>query len=70
MLFRSRQFSRAYIRHLIQADEILGPRLLSMHNVHFLIAMMRRARAAIADGTFDAWSRDWLARYHSSSAPD
>ena len=65
-----RQFSRAYIRHLIQADEILGPRLLSMHNVHFLIAMMRRARAAIADGTFDAWSRDWLARYHSSSAPD
>ena len=65
-----RHFSRAYIRHLIQADEILGPRLLSMHNVHFLIAMMRRARAAIADGTFDAWSRDWLARYHSSSAPD
>ena len=33
-------------------------------------SLMRRARAAIADGTFDAWSRDWLARYHSSSAPD
>jgi queuine tRNA-ribosyltransferase len=64
-----RRFSRAYVRHLIQADEMLGPRLLSVHNVHFLIALMRRARAAIADGSFAAWSRDWLARYHSSSEP-
>jgi queuine tRNA-ribosyltransferase len=67
-----RRFSRAYIRHLVQSDEMLGPRLLSLHNVHFLISMMRRARAAIADGTFGAWSRDWLARYkdpHSSTSP-
>ncbi len=64
-----RRFSRAYLRHLVQADEMLGPRLLSAHNVHFLIAMMRRARAAIADGTFAAWSRDWLARYHSTPEP-
>jgi queuine tRNA-ribosyltransferase len=62
-----RTFSRAYIRHLVQADEMLGPRLLSMHNVHFLIALMRRARAAIVDGTFGAWSRGWLERYHSTS---
>ena len=61
-----RRFSRAYLRHLVQTDEILGLRLLSLHNVHFLIALMRRARAAIADGTFDAWSRAWLARYHST----
>ena len=60
-----RRFSRAYIRHLIQADEMLGARLLSLHNVHFLIALMREARARIFAGTFDAWSRDWLARYHS-----
>lgn len=60
------RFSRAYLRHLIHADEMLGPRLLSLHNVHFLIALMRRARTAIADGTFDAWSHDWLARYHST----
>ena len=59
-----RRFSRAYLRHLVQTDEILGLRLLSLHNVHFLIAMMRRARTTIADGTFDAWSRDWLACYH------
>ena len=63
------RFSRAYIRHLFVADEILGLRLLSLHNVHFLVALMRGARAAIADGSFDAWSRDWLARYHSRPAP-
>lgn len=64
-----RRFSRAYVRHLMHADEMLGPRLLSAHNVHFLIAMMRRARATIADGTFAAWSREWLARYHSTPEP-
>ena len=63
------RFSRAYIRHLFIADEILGLRLLSLHNVHFLVALMRRARAAIADGSFDVWSRDWLARYHSRPTP-
>ena len=63
-----RKFSRSYIRHLVTSDEILGLRLLSLHNVHFLIALMRRAREAIRAGTFDAWSRDWLARYHSTSA--
>lgn len=62
-----RRFSRAYLRHLIHADEMLGPRLLSLHNVHFLIAIMRRARAAIADGSFDAWSREWLTRFHSTA---
>jgi queuine tRNA-ribosyltransferase len=60
-----RQFSRAYIRHLVTADEILGLRLLSLHNVHFLIALMHRARESISAGTFGAWSRNWLERYHS-----
>jgi queuine tRNA-ribosyltransferase len=60
-----RRFSRAYIRHLFTADEILGLRLLSLHNVHFLVRLMRDARGAIRDGTIDAWSRDWLARYLS-----
>ena len=61
------QFSRAYIRHLFVSDEMLGMRLLSLHNVHFLVALMRAARAAIAKGEFDAWSRRWLDRYHSRS---
>jgi queuine tRNA-ribosyltransferase len=59
------RFSRAYIRHLFLADEILGLRLLSLHNVHFLVSLMARARNAIVSGDFDAWSRDWLARYHT-----
>jgi queuine tRNA-ribosyltransferase len=60
-----RRFTRAYIRHLFVADEILGLRLLSLHNVHFLVRLMRDARAAIRAGALEAWSRDWLARYHS-----
>ncbi|HJU87873.1 MAG TPA: tRNA guanosine(34) transglycosylase Tgt [Gemmatimonadaceae bacterium] len=59
------RFTRAYVRHLFVAEETLGLRLLSLHNVHFLLALMRDARSAIRAGSFDAWSRDWLARYHS-----
>ncbi|HKN67338.1 MAG TPA: tRNA guanosine(34) transglycosylase Tgt [Gemmatimonadaceae bacterium] len=62
-----RRFTRAYIRHLFVADEILGHRLLSLHNVHFLVQLMRTARDAIRMGNFGGWSRDWLARYHSRS---
>jgi queuine tRNA-ribosyltransferase len=62
-----RRFSRAYIRHLFTADEILGLRLLSLHNVHFLVRLMRDARDAIRGGTNDAWSNEWLARYQSRS---
>jgi len=62
-----RRFSRAYVRHLVQADEMLGARLLSLHNVHFLIALMREARSRIIAGEFASWSRDWLARYLSKS---
>jgi queuine tRNA-ribosyltransferase len=60
-----RRFSRGYLRHLFVSDEILGLRLLSLHNVHFLVRLMRDARDAIRGGTIGAWSRDWLARYHS-----
>ncbi|MEO7085291.1 MAG: tRNA guanosine(34) transglycosylase Tgt [Gemmatimonadaceae bacterium] len=60
-----RRFSRAYLRHLYTSDETLGLRLLSLHNVHFLVSLMRDARVAIQDGTVGAWSREWLARYHS-----
>ena len=63
------RFSRAYVRHLFTSDEMLGARLLSLHNVHFLVALMRAARDAIRRGTFDAWSASWLDRYHSHAAP-
>jgi queuine tRNA-ribosyltransferase len=63
-----RRFSRAYLRHLFLAEEMLGLRLLSLHNVHFLVALMRQARDAIRGGTFDGWSRRWLDRYHSRTS--
>ena len=60
-----RTFSRGYLRHLFAAGELLGVRMLSLHNVRYLIRLVARARAAIVAGTFDAWSRDWLRRYSS-----
>ncbi|MEP7381041.1 MAG: tRNA guanosine(34) transglycosylase Tgt [Gemmatimonadota bacterium] len=57
-----RRFSRAYVRHLYVSDEILGLRLLSLHNVHFLLSLMRQARLAILEHRFESWSSDWLLR--------
>jgi queuine tRNA-ribosyltransferase len=56
-------WSRAYLRHLFKSGEMLGPRLLSHHNVAFLADLTARARAAIAAGEFDAWSEQWTRRY-------
>jgi len=61
------RFSRAYIRHLFVSDEILGLRLLSLHNVHFLLSLARAARQSIGSGDLESWSRDWLARYRSGA---
>lgn len=61
------RFSRAYIRHLFVSDEILGLRLLSLHNVHFLLTLVAQAREAIRNGDLDSWSREWLARHRSAS---
>ena len=63
-----RRFSRGYLRHLYVSDEILGLRLLSLHNVHFLVSLMRGARDAINAGTFDSWASEWLNRL--ASAPE
>ena len=60
-----RTFSRGYLRHLFAADELLGLRLLSLHNVRYLIRLADRARAAIAGATFAAWSEEWRRRYTS-----
>ncbi len=58
-------FSRGYLRHLFAAEELLGLRLLSLHNVRYLIRLAARARAAVVDGSFEGWSRAWLARYQA-----
>lgn len=56
-------YSRAYLRHLFVMDELLGLRLLSLHNVHFLLDLTSEARRAILRGEFADWSRRWLERY-------
>ncbi len=57
-------YSRAYLRHLFKADEMLGPRLLSLHNLHFYGALMRKAREMIRSGGLDTWVRATLAQMH------
>jgi queuine tRNA-ribosyltransferase len=47
-------YSRAYLHHLFRAGEPLGPRLLSLHNVAYLVGLLKRARAQILDGTFSS----------------
>lgn len=61
-----RRYSRAYLRHLFVAGEMLGPRLLSLHNVRFLAGLTSRAREAIVAGEFDGWARRWLERYREA----
>jgi queuine tRNA-ribosyltransferase len=56
------RFSRAYVRHLVTQEEILGLRLLSLHNLWFVLDLTARARAAIERGTFSTFRRDALAR--------
>ncbi len=60
-------FTRAYIRHLVTQKEMLGGVLLSMHNIYFLLDLMRRARRAIIEGCYKAFVDDWMA---SAAAAD
>jgi queuine tRNA-ribosyltransferase len=62
-------FSRGYIRHLIKAEEILGLRLLTLHNVHFYLTLMSRIREAIEHGTFTAFRRDFVSNYRTRDVP-
>jgi len=57
------QFSRGYIRHLIKAEEILGLRLITLHNLHFYLNLMNQARAEIEKGTFDQFRKAFVAGY-------
>ncbi len=61
-------YDRAYLRHLFAADEPLGPRLLALHNLAFLLQIMHDARAALATGTFGGWSTEWLGRYRERTS--
>jgi queuine tRNA-ribosyltransferase len=58
----SRDYSKAYLHHLVKAEEILSQVLLSWHNIAFYQAMMSQIRAAIAEGRFGAWRAGFLER--------
>jgi queuine tRNA-ribosyltransferase len=61
------RFSRAYIRHLVNQQELLGHRLLSLHNLRFLLDLTAGARAAIERGEFAAYKRDALGRLENAA---
>src|SRR5262249_31972782 len=58
-----REFTRGYIRHLIKAEEILGLRLITLHNLHSYLNLMSRARTEIERGTFDQFRKALVAQY-------
>ena len=58
-----RNHSRAYLRHLFMAGEMLGPILATRHNLHFYADTMRAARTAIVHGSFESWKRSFVDRF-------
>jgi queuine tRNA-ribosyltransferase len=61
--YACRRFSRAYLRHLTRSNEILGHHLISLHNVFYLVNLMRRMRQAIIDRNLADLAADFLAAY-------
>jgi queuine tRNA-ribosyltransferase len=61
------EFSRAYLRHLTVAGEMLGGTLLSLHNLHFYLDLMAQARAHIEAGDYGPWHRAWIERYEAGA---
>ena len=64
--YTCKNFSRAYLRHLFNTEEVLGLRLVSLHNVHFFLEMMREARIAIGQDRFSEFKRDFLKGYNNA----
>ena len=65
--FACTHHTRAYLRHLLKAGEILGLRMLSVHNSHFFLEVMRDIRRHLADGTFDDYREAFIANYRPTS---
>jgi len=65
--YTCRRFTRAYVRHLFNAEEILGLRLLTIHNLHVYFRVLREARERIAAGTFAEFARGFSANYRRNN---
>jgi queuine tRNA-ribosyltransferase len=62
--YTCRNFTRAYVRHLLHAEEILGLRLATLHNLHFFIDLVREARQAVLESRFSEWKNAFFAVYY------
>ena len=60
-----KNYTRQYIRHLFKTGEMLGMRLVSLHNIHFYSKLIKRAQKAICDGTFASFRKDVVSKYTS-----
>jgi len=67
LCYACRNFTRAYIRHLLNMNEILGHRLMTIHNVHFYLHLAQQIREHLAAGTFATFRSDFTARYHAGT---
>jgi queuine tRNA-ribosyltransferase len=65
--FACTHHTRSYLRHLLKAGEILGLRMLSVHNSHLFLEVMRDIRRHLADGTFDDYREEFIAHYRPTS---
>lgn len=65
--YTCRTFTRAYLRHLIVAKELLAGTLLSIHNLHTLIALVNDMRTAIINSTFESKINEWLVQWHGNA---
>jgi queuine tRNA-ribosyltransferase len=61
--YTCKNFTRAYLRHLFNAEELLGHRLVSLHNIHFYLEIMRNLRKAISQDRYGEFKKEFLARY-------
>ncbi len=61
--YTCQNFSRAYLRHLFKAEEILGLHLATLHNIRFMVRLMSDIRAAVQAGAYDQFRREFLAHY-------
>ena len=61
--YTCKNYTRAYLRHLVKADEILGARLISIHNIHFLQNLMRNIRQAIKEDRFLEFKEEFYEKY-------
>lgn len=68
--YSCKNYNRAYIRHLFKAEEMLGQRLATIHNLHFLIKLMSNARESIKNGEFNKYKNSFIENYSKGKDSD